>query len=169
MSAYANGLGLLMLTISANFTGDLFGCGFRRALENPMAKHAVAFLLLLFFVVFTSKDQYLKPGTNEIVTLDLLKNTAFIYAAFIVISKTEFSITLPILAILGFIMLMNLEKENKNHETQEKIQKYMNIAIYAGVILAVIGFVSYYNRQRQDHANNFDMYKFLLGSTKCSS
>ena len=167
-AAYANSLGILCLTISANFTGNLLGCGYRRALTNPVTKHIVAFLLLVFFIVLTSKDQFIDNNKkDQFITIDLLKNAILIYASFIIVSKTDFNITLPILCLLAFIMLMNIEKENKSDDIKIDIEHYTNIATYLAIGLGIFGLFKYYDRQKSDHRDDFNLYKFLLGSSNC--
>ena len=168
-SIYANSLGIFILTISANFTGDLFGCGYKKTLENPIVKHIVAFLLLIFFIVLTSKDQFINPDNKDkLITIQLLKSALLIYSSFLVISKTDFGISIAILCILASIMLMNIEKENKSENTKKNIEKYIDVSTYIAILLGIFGFIKYYQRQKLEHADDFTMYKFLLGTTKCA-
>jgi hypothetical protein len=49
------------MTVSANFTGNLFSCDIQRMFTNNLyAKHIICFSLLLFFVILTNKDSYIK-------------------------------------------------------------------------------------------------------------
>ena len=166
---YAISLGILILTISANFTGELFNCSYRRALKNPLVKHLIAFFLLLFFIILTSKDQFVskdKKEDDKLILPELLYYVIIIYLAFIVVIKSDFLIFIGIVFLLTVIMLLNIERENKSEEMTKKIDTYIQICEYLAIIFAIIGFGSYLNKQIKEQPK-FDIYKFLIGSTEC--
>lgn len=170
MSTFLNGLGIFGLTIACNFTGDLFNCGIKKELtNNPLAKHTVGFMLLLFFVVLTSKDDYLeglKP--DDWIYTKLLKNTAMLYVLFILFTKTTFMISIILILIVVFVMFMNLEKPNKSKKTKDQIEQWQKLAGYLGLILLLYGVFENYQKQRKDHYDEFSLYKFFIGTTKCA-
>ena len=166
---FANSIGLLTLTISANFTGDLFGCSIRKQLNNLLVKHATAFLLLLFFIVLTNKDEFTKNVEyNKLLTPTLLYNTFLLYMGFIAFTKCTFEISVFIIAILLFILFIEIEKSNKDDTVKKEMDKYKKYAIILMIGALITGIVLYYKKQKLDH-NDFSIYKFLLGSTKCSN
>jgi len=169
MSEYANALGLLALTIGANFTGDLFGCGFKKELTNdPLAKHGMAYLLLLFFVVLTNKDQFMKGvADNQWVTFELLFKALLMYGGFIAFTKCTYGISILVLLILLFIMFMNIEESNKSEETRANISQYKYYATVIAVVAVTYGLFSNMSKQYNDHYEDFSLYKFFLGTTKC--
>lgn len=169
MSEFVNAVGLLGLTIGANFTGDLFGCGIKKELtENPIVKHGMAYLLLLFFVVLTNKDAFVGDAKDgQWVTLDLLKNTLLVYAAFLAFTKCTFNTSVLIVVVLLFIMLLNIEKSNKDDDTKDKIADYKHYAMIVGVGALVYGLFSNLMKQYNDHREDFSLYKFFIGTTKC--
>lgn len=170
MSEFANAVGLLTLTIGANFTGDLFGCGVKKQLtNNPIVKHFMAFLLLLFFIVLTNKDAFLKNATeNSWITLDLLYKTLLVYLGFIAFTKCTFGISVLVIVVLIFILFMDIEKNNKDDKTKAEIDKYKHIAMTIGLGALAYGVFAYYQKQSSEHGSDFTLYKFFLGTTKCS-
>lgn len=170
MAEFANAIGLLTLTVGANFTGDLFGCGIKKELvTNPLAKHGMAYLLLLFFVILTNKDSFLKGSEdNAWITFDLLYKTIIAYIGFIAFTKCPFNISVMVIVILLFVLFMEIEKGNKDDKTKDSIEVYKKYAVGLGVGLLVYGVYQYYNKQVIDHAQDFTWYKFALGTTKCS-
>jgi uncharacterized membrane protein len=171
MAEFVNATGILALTIGANFTGDLFGCGIKRELtENPLVKHFVAYLLLLFFVVLTNKDSFINgQADNSWVTLKLLFNTFLVYLLFIAFTKCTFGISVFVIAVLLFIMMMNIEEGNKTDpKIKADIADYKYYAIVAGIGAVVYGLISNASKQMQDHGADFTWYKFFLGTTRCA-
>jgi hypothetical protein len=170
MSEFANAVGLLTLTIGANFTGDLFGCGVKQQLtNNPIVKHCMAFLLLLFFIVLTNKDAFLKNATaNSWVTMNLLSSTLLVYLGFIAFTKCTFEISILVIAVLIFILFMDIEKNNKDDKIKADIDNYKYIAMTIGLGALAYGVFSYYQKQSLEHGNDFTLYKFFLGTTKCA-
>lgn len=170
MSEFANAIGLLTLTIGANFTGDLFGCGVKKELtNNPIAKHGMAFLLLLFFVVLTNKDAFLKDATeNSWITLNLMSKTLIAYIGFIAFTKCTFDVSIIVIVILLFVLFMDIEKSNKDQKTKEQIDTYKYYAMLTGLGVLAYGVIMYYNKQVTEHGADFTWYRFLLGTTKCS-
>lgn len=170
MSEFANAIGLLTLTIGANFTGDLFGCGVKKQLtDSPIAKHSMAFLLLLFFVVLTNKDAFLKDAAeNSWITMGLLSKTLIAYLGFVAFTKCTFDISVVVIGILLFVLFMDIEKNNKDEKVKADINRYKYYAMLAGLGALSYGLLSNYYKQSTEHAADFTLYKFFLGTTKCA-
>lgn len=162
--------GLLFMTVSANFTGNLFSCDIQRTFTNNLyAKHIVCLSLLLFFVIITNKDSYVKDKeTGEWIIPDMLIDTALIYIIFIITSKMEFLYTASIVFLMAVYMLLDIEKVNKSPDDQQTIENIRTLEIYAMVLLGIVGFVSYFNKQYKDHSENFSYKTFLIGTNKCN-
>lgn len=161
--------GLLFMTVSANFTGNLFSCDIQRMFTNNLyAKHIICFSLLLFFVILTNKDSYTKDKeTGQWLIPSMLFDTLLIYIIFLITSKMSFFYTAFILLLMAIYMLLDVEKINKTQQDQTTIEYIKSIDMYLMILLGAIGFISYFNKQRIDHSENFNYETFLLGTNKC--
>jgi len=162
--------GLLFMTVSANFTGNLFSCDIQRIFtHNIYAKHIVCLTILLLFVVLTNKDSYAKDKeTGKLIVPKILLDTLLIYILFIITSKMEFIYTASIIFIIIAYMLLDVEKINKTPEDQKTIDDIKNVGMYVMILLGIVGLTSYFMKQYKDHSENFNYGTFLLGTNKCS-
>jgi hypothetical protein len=93
---------ILVLIISANFLAQLFPCRFQQALQTNMyIKHLFGLLTLNFFVLLSMPE--FSSSLYEGV-----KSSALLYAAFMVITRTDTTIFYLILLLLGISYLVNL-------------------------------------------------------------
>jgi hypothetical protein len=107
---------ILVLIISANFLAQLVPCRFQRALQTNMyIKHLFGLLTLNFFVLLSMPE--LSSSLYEGV-----KSSVFLYAAFMIITRTDATIFYLILFLLGvsYLVRLNIDilvKKTEKHGT----------------------------------------------------
>ncbi len=155
---------LLFIAISANFLGNTLNCSLQKNLTNiPIIRHLFLYMIILFTIDFTSK--------YDLPLEDVIFKSFVIYLFYILLTKQDFySLTLIIILLISSYMLfiqMNYEKSlDKSVKSYEKTLEYLTYAIG---IVTVVGFIFYFNKQYQDHKNDFDITKFIFGTNKCES
>ena len=161
------GIFLLVLAVSGNFIAETMGCKTQKLLtENMYAKHIITFLLVYFAMDFT---------TQEVVSpLYNLKIASAVYILFILFTKMNLTFTVIVFILLATIYYINnyidyYEKTNKDHPDLEKFRTIARSLFYISIILIIIGFAIYFNKQRTDYAKNWSTSKFLFGINKCKS
>jgi hypothetical protein len=161
--------GLLFLTIAANFTAPLFSCDIQRLFNtNIVVKHFIGISLLLFFVILTNKDAYVKNKLeNELIIPDILLDTLKVYIIFLITTRMESAYTLAILGLFILFMFLDLELPNKSSEIVARIEAAQLVMKYIMITIAAVGISKYYIKQRAEHSDKFNLLTFLVGTVKC--
>jgi hypothetical protein len=164
---------LLLMNISANYTGELFPCSIRALLNsNIYLKHIVAWLTLLFFVVLDKID----TDNNSITFLNMSITTSIMYFVFIILSKCDFYFFIAATGILALCYLLRLQRIHITSNTQtetsqeelEQIDYAMRLlAILLGFIL-VLGFLLYMGAKKIEFGRKFNYLKFMFNKPVCT-
>lgn len=163
---------LLILTMSGNFTSDIFGCQAQYIIKkNIFAKHLILLFIIYFTITFI-RDEEIEPNPYK-----FLKSTIMIWFAYILFTKQNITFT----AISGFLMMLTYVLDgyvkyynkkaitNTNKTQKEKFQKYRNYAFYSGIASVSIGFFLYFKEKKNEYKNNFSYITFILGKNECDS
>lgn len=180
---------LLILIISAAYLIQLLPCRLRRELtSNFYLKHMFSYMTMVFFVVMTTPVK-----SNKIY--DILKISGFLYAFFILLTKTEYMFFICILGIISIIYILFLRKTEIKDEIDElnqtmqtntpqlaksdemtiktKQNEYdtivtVNNGLFISIIpLFITGFIIFVGQKKLEYKNNFDIIKLLVGSAEC--
>lgn len=164
-------LSALYLWMAFGLMSSLINCDLQRAMRmNPFIFHFVG--VTAFFFLFTLID------TNNIAAVHIVWfKTVFVYTLFVLMIKTKWYFTVPILALLLF------DQTQKKHAAFIKHQKesdgesesvgesnlilpsnYINNAVIG---LIVVGSLHYMYLQKMHFKNNFSLYKFFLTTGGC--
>lgn len=155
---------LLFIAICANFLGNTINCGLQKTFtENPIVRHLFLYLIVLFTIDFTSKQD---------LPLDQVIFKSFvIYLFYIILTKQSLaSLVIIIILLISCYLIyiqMNYEKSKKNN-TKDYEELLNNLTLGIGVV-SIIGFALYLNKQYNDHKDDFDLVKFIFGTNKCES
>lgn len=169
-SKIAKGGLLLILAVMGNYSGELLSCQFRKMLtENIFIKHFATFFILYFAVDFTS-DKPQHP-------FNILYYSFLIYIAFLLFNKLDIIFTIVVFILWSVIYFLltyknylNYEnKSGKNNKEINIINNTSNIIKFITVIILLIGFVIYFNKQYKDHRKNWSSIKFMFGNVNCDS
>ena len=103
--------------------------------------------------------------------LEILKNSFIIYILFIFLAKQTYEMfILNILLIFTiFILFIQIKYEKNLNSDPNNLIVLNNYLQFLLVISLIVGFVLYYNKQYNDHKENFNNLKFLLGTNQCSN
>lgn len=160
---------LLTLAIMGNYTGELLSCRVQKLLsENILMKHIVSFFILYFAVDFTS-DTPLHPS-------HIIINAFVIYLIFLMFNKLNVIFTIIVFLIFAIIYILTTYRiyydytDNKKYQYMiDNIDNISNIFKFTGIIILIIGFVTYFRKQYREHSKNWSSFKFLFGVIKCKS
>lgn len=163
------GIFLLILAISGGFISQTLGCQTQKILTNNMfVKHFVIILILYFTINFTNTDESIHP-------FYMIKMVLFIYVLFLLFTKMNIQFTIVVFFLLAtayvnstFINYYTKNiPENKNKiETLQKIQQMIYLTI---LVLIIIGFGFYANKQYNSHYKSWSTIKFIFGVNNCDS
>lgn len=164
---------LLLMNISANYTGELFPCSVRTLLNtNIYLKHIIAWLTLLFFIVLDKID----TDNNSITFLNMLVTTSIIYFIFIILSKCEFYFFIAATGILAVCYLLRLQRihitsntqTETSHEDLERIDYIMKILTILFGCLLILGFLLYMGAKKLEFKRKFSYLKFMFNKPLCT-
>lgn len=153
---------LLFIAICANFLGNTLNCGLQFDLTTtPILRNLFLYILIVFTIDFTSKDSM---SVGEIMTKSLI-----IYIFYIMLSKQDYLtmyivICLLIASYLCYIQTNYLKANGKENKFFNDLTSFL---IFGIGIVTLIGFIMYFNKQYNDHKDNFDITKFIFGTNQC--
>lgn len=163
---YLVGLFLLLLTISGNFIAETLGCSTRKFLtESQIAKQIILLFLIYFSINLNSKNDKENPFNK-------IKSAFFVWIFFIIFEKMNIYFTGLVFLILTIIYILNNYKKHyqevkkDDEKTIKNLNKYIEKLEILMILLVIIGFITYYFKQRKDQ-KNFNYLYFLIGRRKC--
>jgi Ca2+/Na+ antiporter len=183
---FTAGLFLFYIILVAKYFDKMLSCDFQRFMEtNILAKHVLAFISAFYVIVITETD---KENTDKTM-FDYFVTTLSIYLIFLLSTKAKAQYVFPMLLLLLIDQLLKVyvdtkenkakkekeqglpqeyQGENKNNLTEiDIISIIRKILGYSIIILIIVGFFSYYFRQRAEFGESFSTSKFILGTFKC--
>ena len=164
----------IYLIIACNYIGEIFGCKFRKLLQdNIYMKHLVAYLTFLFLVILVSVENI---TTKEGLLNSLLYSVIF-YVWFILTTSTYIWITILII-ILFFVMysiklrIKNIENIKEKREEKEKLIIINNIILIITLLITISGvlhymYLKYKELDKRKQIKKFSLVTFFLGKVKC--
>tara|TARA_Y100000389_G_scaffold196327_1_gene229099 strand:+ start:129 stop:845 length:717 start_codon:yes stop_codon:yes gene_type:complete len=179
LSSLVSQLSIFLFIIAGNYAGDLYSCGLRHLFNEYMIlKHIIGFFIMLFFVGLLQKQ----------VTLFIkVVQSIILYFWYILIMRAPTIITLIAIILICIIFLINIyiediknknskntensensiKKEENNKEISNKInyyQKISNILFIISFTISLMGTTIFIILLKNKLGNNFNIYKFILGS-----
>ncbi len=158
-------LAALYFLISSNYLGELFTCSLRKALTNNMInKHILAIITLYISIMMTTKIEDLSTR---------LVATAIVYFWFLITTKctANYVLAIIIIIVLTYIIKEIINNTKKNKEENEYYDNLNNkiskASLFICIVISIIGFIIYYNKQKKDYGNNFNFSTFIFGVQNC--
>ena len=151
----------LYLWLLIGFLSTMISCDFKKWMEsNIVFRHIIG--LIAFFFLFTVIDTENRTSLG----ITCLK-TFFVYGVFLLMVKSKWYFSLPVLALLvvdqGIKVHLEHTKKNDSKDSSiplyERIQNILNIVIIA---IIIIGFFMYAIRQKEEFGASFSWIKLLL-------
>lgn len=153
---------LLFIAISANFLGNTLNCGLQFDLTtSPLLRYLFLYILIVFTIDFTSKSAM---NVEEIITRSLI-----IYIFYIMLSKQDY-ITMYIVIILliaSYLCYLQTNYLKENSQETKFFDDLSSLSMFGIGAVTVIGFIMYFNRQYNEHKDDFDIMKFIFGTNQC--
>ena len=152
---------ILLVTLSTTFITETFNCQVRKLFRNNMfLKH-----LVIFILIFVSSDVF----SQEIISpLEQFISSLKLWVLFLLISKMNIYYTTIIFVIFIFIYILNQYNEYYK-PTNNNIEIIINQLVNLILILVLIGFFSYFLKQKNFYKNKFKFYYFIFGKEKCKN
>jgi hypothetical protein len=127
------------MLILCNFMNNILGCNIQRIMNtNPLVKYLVAYILLLFLVVFTM-------NTNREPLLKKIMIATAIFIWFIITTRCPASImiTVLILLLIAYLVGQNAQYDPEYIEKKGTSRMIQTILSIIALVLSVVGFVIY--------------------------
>jgi hypothetical protein len=153
---------LLFIAISANFLGNTLNCSLQFDLTTtPILRNLFLYILIVFTIDFTSKDSM---SVGEIMSKSII-----IYIFYIMLSKQDYMTMyiVVILLIASYLCYIQTNYLKENGKESKFLDDLTSFLIFGIGVVTLIGFIMYFNRQYNDHRDNFDITKFIFGTNQC--
>lgn len=148
-----------------NFLAEIVGCRVQNILrESMLAKHMLAFLLLLFLVIMVD------PGQADKKILQNILLAATVYAWFFVTTRTPLYIT-----VITLVLLMGAYVAHASHKAYVKTdaaksdaaKSWRNRLSFVVLVISIFGFLVYMYEKKAEYGDNFSYLKFFTGTNHC--
>lgn len=160
---YVTGLFLLILSISGNFIAETLSCQMQKILTHNMIVKQLMILFMIYFTIdFTTSE--------NVYPLHQLKGAFGIWLFFLMFTKMNIYFTITAFILLALLYVCknfeNYWKKKKNEKKLKYIVDKSKIIEKLMILTVLIGFISYFIKQHNDH-KNFSFLKFILGKEHC--
>jgi hypothetical protein len=157
----------LYLWLLFGYLSSMVNCDLQKLMtENMYFRHIVG--IIAFFFLFTVIDK-----DNKLHIIDIWKKTIFIYAIFLLMIKSKWYFSLPVLSILVVDQTIKTHIEyltnlNENDKNIQEFEKTRSLFYKLMIVIIIIGFIHYSVRQYNEFGKDFSLVKLLL-SSKCKN
>lgn len=154
---------LLFIILAAGLAANTLNCDIQYLIaNNPLVSQLFIIFAIIFTIDFTSK--------GELSPEQILSRSLIIFVFYLLLTKQTFISFMIIFILLLSLYYINI-KMNYEQKKGGDIKGYednINFLLYATGITAVIGYILYFMKQKQDHPDDFDILKFVFGTNKCA-
>lgn len=172
-----DGLFLLFLALSGNFLAETLGCQTQELLSNSIvAKQAMTFFIIFFTIDYSDKD--IESPSSKLIKAFLvyvffllftkmdLKPTIFVLMLLVgvYVSNSYKKFYQAKFKQIKKPKKHDIAEHNNQIDTISKTQKGLMIAV---VVVILGGFVIYYREKKEEYNKIFDFKKFIFGVVKC--
>jgi len=177
---------LIYVLVTSGYISEILSCQMRNFIQKYWyARHILAIILVFAFIMFEGgwdfdKSEEDKESNNWASgnTIHSLIIAIIIYLVFLISSKSKLIPNILFFSLLFILYVTNTYREYKfrrEDENNKDINKNNNIIIFEqiifilAIIVLVFGFIDYYFYQKRQYGDNFNHFKFILGTTSCNS
>lgn len=149
------------MLILCNFMNNILGCSIQRIMStNPIVKYLVAYILLLFLVVFSM-------NTNREPLLHKVLIATVIFAWFVITTRCPAPIMIIVLVLLlsAYLVGQNAQYDPEYIEKKGVSRMIQTSLSISALLLSLIGFVVYIFRNKHDFSS---LTRFFSSTLKCS-
>lgn len=156
---FKNALSSLYLWLLFGFLSPMINCDIqKKIMSNSYMKHGAC--IVSFLLLFTLFDN---DNINKTLLIDVIFKTLIVYILFLFLIKTKWYFSVPVLSLLITDQLLKKQYDYNNSDDILYIRYILSILI---LVLLIIGFVSYFIKQYNDHSSDFSISKFIF-MTEC--
>jgi hypothetical protein len=164
-----NSFGLLLLTISSNYSDKLLSCDIQEQYTNSVwMKHVITYLLVLFFIVAIDKRAFEEASKKRWIVPHIFLVSFVVYLMFLIATKMQAKFVLIILSLIVVYMLLDIEQTGKDDKTIKRLEIAQIVVAGLIAVTALYGFVTYFLKQKVEYGDQFSYVTFLLGKSVCS-
>ena len=161
---------VLYLIISANFLPNTFSCTLQRMLTETMYfKHIAGWLTLLYFVLIGSNTPT-KDGSQFFKTMF---QSAMLYLIYLFSTKLNSTFTYIFLSFCITYFLIQVYTESLDKTVfEDRVNQLVltnTILTLLTMVILVVGVLVYCNERMHEYEDNFSLFTFIFGKTKCKS
>jgi len=177
---------LIYVLVTSGYISEILSCQMRNFIQKYWyARHILAIILVFAFIMFEggwdfNKSEEDKESNNWASgnTIHSLIIAIIIYLVFLISSKSRLIPNIIFFSLLFILYVTNTYREYKfrrEDENNKDINKNNNIIIFEqiifilAIIVLIFGFIDYYFYQKSQYGDNFNPFKFILGTTSCNS
>ncbi len=149
------------MLILCNFMNNILGCNIQRIMNtNPLVKYLVAYILLLFLVVFTM-------NTNREPLLKKVLITTVIFVWFIITTRCPAPIMIIVLVLLlvAYLVGQNAQYDPEYIEKKGTSRTIQTVLSILALVLSVVGFVIYIFQNKNEFSS---LSRFFSSTIRCS-
>jgi len=154
----------LYLWLLFGFLSSMVGCDFQKwMVSSNIFRHFIG--IISFFFLFT----IFSTTGNVKGSMDIWKQTIFVYILFLFMVKNKWYYLLPVLILLvidqSIKVQLTYETQNSNETNVKKYNEIRNNISTLIIVIVIVGFVDYTLRQKKEFGDKFSFTKLLFTST----
>lgn len=164
-----NALSGMYLWLIFGYLAGMLNCDLQRFLQShPLWVHA--FGLVAFFFLFTLLD-----SNNKVPVWMVWVKTVFIYLLFVLMTKSKWYFVIPVLALLMVDQSLKRDvnfRKNAGEDVSEYEKKIKKVSFIMNIIIITsifVGMFHYMFIQYLDYKQDFSIYKFFFGVSRCKN
>ena len=158
---------LMYVMIFSNGMKSIVGCNIRHALTNNfIIQHIIAFVILLFFIVITTKETNQGAlGKNLIFSI-----MVYIWFAMLTRVRVETFVFVLILLLAAYAIGKFAARDNKPDSKKQKVQtaqKLQALLTVVAVLTTMVAFIQYIQHKKTKYGEAFRWHMFFTKPPKC--
>jgi len=155
----------LYLWLLFGFFTSLLSCDIQRVMTNNIyIKHIMALVTFFFLMSVVDKDNNIDVGQTWLKTF-------LVYILFMLSIKNKILVSATIIVLLlvdqTIKVHMDYKQRNNDMRNMQQLQKIRSILFYILIIIILLGYISYYFRQKNEFKDKFSHFKLFFGTTEC--
>jgi uncharacterized membrane protein YiaA len=177
---------LIYVLVTSGYISDILSCQMKNFIKNNWyARHILAIILVFAFIMFEGGWDFDKSNEDKEPNNWASGNTIhsliigfIIYLVFLISSKSQLPYNIMFFSLLFILYVTNTyreywfrreDKNKKNININNNILFIEQILSILAIIVLVFGLFDYYLYQIKEHPDDFNHFKFIVGTTKCNS
>ncbi len=155
---------LMYVMIFANGVKSIVGCNIRHALSNNyLVQHLTAFLILLFFIVITTKETD-QGGFSKNFVFSIV---VYLWFAMLTRIRVEMFLFVLVLLLTAYALGKNNRDAPESNTKNTKNEYYQAILAGLAAFITIASFLHFTYTNMAKHGESFDWQTFIMKPPKC--